>query len=70
MQLWILIVGFALVLSIVAMAFNMAKQTGIDEQRMTQYEIVLEDKENDQDISARPDHDAGDLLERMRTEND
>lgn len=70
MQLWILIVGFALVLSIVAMAFNMAKQTGIDEQRMTQYEIVLEDKENDQEISARPDNDAGDLLERMRTEND
>lgn len=70
MQLWILVVGFGLVLSIFAMAFNMSKQTGIDEQRMTQYEIVLEDKENDQEIASRPDDDANGLLERMRTEND
>ena len=52
------------------MAFNLAKQTGIDEQRMTQYEIVLKDKENDQEITSRPDDDANVLLERMRTEND
>jgi len=70
MQTWILITGFVAILSIIAFAFNMAKQKGIDEQKMTHYEIVLKDKENDQEIASRPDNDASDLLERMRTEND
>jgi hypothetical protein len=48
----------------------MAKQSGIDEQQMTHYEVLLEDKENDQEIVSRPDDDANDLLERMRDEND
>ena len=67
---WIIFAAVAFLLSIFAMAFNLAKQTGIDEQRMTQYEIVLKDKENDQEITSRPDDDANVLLERMRTEND
>ena len=70
MQIGILVTGVVFILSMIAMAFNMAKQRGIDEQRMTNYEIVLEDKENDQEIASRPDDDAIDLLERMRTEND
>lgn len=70
MKLWILITGIILVFSMIAMVLNMAKQKGIDEQRMNQYEIILEDKENDQEIASRPDDDASDLLERMRTEND
>lgn len=70
MQIGILVTGVVFILSMIAMAFNMAKQKGIDEQRMTQYEIVLEDKENDQEIASRPDDDASDLLDRMRTEND
>lgn len=70
MQLWILLAGFAAIISLIAMFFNMAKQKGIDEQIMLHHEIVLEDKKNDQEITARPDDSANDLLDRMFTEND
>ena len=70
MKILILMAAVSGVMFIITMSLNMAKNSGIDEQRMAEYEIILEDKENDQKIASRPDDDADTLLDRMRSQND
>ena len=70
MKMFLIIAASGLVLAIVIMWFNIAKEKGKDEQKLTQFEILLKDKENDQKIAARPPRHANDLLIRMRAEND
>lgn len=69
MKMLVLIASFCLISALMVVLFNFVKQKGVDQQKLTQFELLLEDKENDQKISSGPIIDSSDLLIRMRTEN-
>lgn len=67
---WVIGMIFVTVIGIIATAFHLAKQSGVEKQRMVEHVVIIEDKKNDAKIAARADSRTDDLLERMRTEND